>query len=54
MNQVTWDIIDLVSTCHVFSQKSENRFFIIVVYVDDVNIIRTLEEILKAIDLLKK
>ena len=31
-------------------KKYENRFFIIVVYVDIVNIIRTLEEFLKTID----
>ena len=44
-----------MSTCYVFSWKSENSFFfIIVVDVDDVNIIEILEEIPKAIDWLKK
>ena len=43
-----------MSTYYVFSQKLENRFFIIVIYVDDVNIIGTLEELPKAINWLKK
>jgi len=39
-----------LSTCYVFSQKYENKFFVIVVYVDSINIIGTLEELPKAID----
>nr|KYP45552.1 Retrovirus-related Pol polyprotein from transposon TNT 1-94 [Cajanus cajan] len=38
----------------IFIERSENRFFIIVVYVDDINIIGTPEELSKAIDCLKR
>jgi len=43
-----------MSTSYIFSQKFENRFFIIVIYVDGVNIIGTLEELPTAIDWFKK
>jgi len=35
-------------------KRSENEFVIIVVYVDDINIIGTPNELTKAIDCLKK
>ena len=38
----------------VFVKKVATRFAIIVVYVDDLNLIGTLEELSKAIDYLKK
>jgi hypothetical protein len=44
---------DPICPC-VFIKKSESNFVIIVVYVDDLNIIGTHEEILKTINYLKK
>jgi len=38
----------------IFMKRSENEFAIIAVYVDDINIIGTPEELQKAIDCLKK
>ena len=38
----------------IFMKRSENEFAIIAVYVDDINIIGTPEELPKAIDCLKK
>ena len=38
----------------VFTKKSNLGFIIIIIYVDDLNIIRTLEEILNVADCLKK
>ena len=46
---------DLICPC-IFKKKkkSKNGFAIIVLYVDDINIIRTVEELPKAINCLKK
>jgi ribonuclease HI len=44
---------DSVCPC-IFMKRSENEFAIIAVYVDDINIIGTPEELPKAIDCLKK
>nr|KYP55779.1 Retrovirus-related Pol polyprotein from transposon TNT 1-94 [Cajanus cajan] len=44
---------DPICPC-IFIKRSKNRFVIIVVYVDDINIIGTLEELSKVIDCLKK
>nr|KYP58720.1 Retrovirus-related Pol polyprotein from transposon TNT 1-94 [Cajanus cajan] len=44
---------DPICPC-IFIKRSENGFAIIVVYVDDINIIGTPEELSKAIDCLKK
>nr|KYP55492.1 Retrovirus-related Pol polyprotein from transposon TNT 1-94 [Cajanus cajan] len=44
---------DPICPC-IFIKRSQNGFAIIVVYVDDINIIGTLEELSKAIDCLKK
>ena len=44
---------DPICPC-VFIKKSKSNFVIIVVYVDDLNIIGTHEEILKTINYLKK
>lgn len=38
----------------IFIRKSESRFAIIAVYVDDINLIRTSEELLKIAKYLKK
>ena len=43
-----------MDTCFVFSWKFENRFIIIIIHVDDVNIIGTLEELPKVAEWLKK
>ena len=39
---------------YIFIKKSQSGFVIITVYVDDLNIIRTLEELSKTIEYLKK
>ena len=39
---------------YIFIKKSETGFAIIVVYVDDLNLIRTLEELTKTTNYLKK
>ena len=39
---------------YVFIKKVATRFAIIAVYVDDLNLIRTLEELIKTINYLKK
>nr|KYP72381.1 Retrovirus-related Pol polyprotein from transposon TNT 1-94 [Cajanus cajan] len=44
---------DPICPC-IFIKRSKNGFSIIVVYVDDINIIGTLEELSKVIDFLKK
>ena len=44
---------DSICPC-IFMKRCGNEFVIIVVYVDDINIIRTPEELPKAIECLKK
>jgi len=44
---------DLICPC-IYMKLLENEFVIIVVYVDDINIVDTPNELTKAIDYLKK
>ena len=44
---------DLICPC-VFNKKSESGFAIVAVYVDDINLIGTLEEFAKTVEYLKK
>ena len=46
-------VINSICPC-VFIKKVATGFAIITVYVDDLNLIRTLEELIKTIDYLKK
>ena len=38
----------------MYTKRSKNKFAIIIVYADDINIVRTLNEFTKAINCLKK
>jgi len=44
---------DHICSC-IYMKRSKNEFTIIIVYVDDINIIGTPNELTKAIDYLKK
>ena len=44
----------MIQFVHVFSWKDGNEFVIIAVYVDDLNIIGTPEELPKAVNILKE
>ena len=44
---------DPICPC-IYMKRSENEFVIFVVYVDDINIVETPNELTKAIDCLKK
>lgn len=48
-----WYKNDPICPC-IYMKISENEFVIIVVYVDDINIIGTLDELMKTIHFLKK
>lgn len=39
---------------HIFIKKSESRFIIVTIYVDDMNLIRVLEKLIKVVQYLKK
>ena len=44
---------DPICSC-IYMKRSKNEFAIIIVYVDDINIVRTPNELTKAIDCLNK
>ena len=44
---------DSICSC-IYMKRSNNKFAIIIVYVDDINVIGTPNELTKAIDCLKK
>ena len=44
---------DPICSC-IYVRRSKNEFAIIIIYVDDINIIRTHNELTKTIDCLKK
>ena len=48
-----WYMNNLICPC-IFIKKSENRFAIIAVYVDDLNLVRTPEELTRTINYLKR
>jgi len=48
-----WYKKDLICPC-IYMKRSENEFTIIFVYVDDINIVGTPNELTKAIDRSKK
>ena len=48
-----WHKNDLICP-YIYIKRSKNEFAIIIVYVDDINIVGTLNELTKTIDCLKK